>query len=134
MVTAHFCIELQSEILYNVSIEYNYGLKEVNMKSMPGYDTFGPQYPPEWDEVEPEVDEEIFQIAEEYSFSYFAGRSLRSGSVWTKGNAQSGKSLKCEIRTADGRRYDRILSVKRDRMGEYLLIPRHILKDVRVRP
>lgn len=104
------------------------------MKSMPGYDTFGPQYPPEWDEVEPEVDEEIFQIAEEYSFTYFSGQQIRAGSVWAKGSSQSGKSLRCEIRTACGRRYDRTLLVKRDRRGEYLMIPRHILKNVIVRP
>lgn len=102
--------------------------------SMPGYDTFGPQYPQEWDEVEPEVEEEIFQIAEEYTFTYFCGRALLAGSVWTKGNAQAGKSLRCEIRTAEGRMYYRTLRVKRDRKGEYLLIPRHILKNVRVRP
>lgn len=103
---------------------------------MPAYDTFGPQYPVEWDipeEIEPEPS--IFEIGSDYQFTYFPGRSAATGYIWTKKVVQTGKGLRCVITLADGKKRVRELRVQEDSRGEYLQVPKDIAPEgVKVRP
>lgn len=96
----------------------------------------GPQYPQEWDDIEVEEEEEVrvFRIGENYEFTYLSGPKYYIGHLWVSGVTRSGKSLYCMITLADGKTYRRTIRVREDEEGEYLVIPKDILKNKKVRP
>ena len=101
---------------------------------MIGYDTHGPQYPQEWDDIEVEEEAREFILAENYEFTYLSGPKYYAGSVWVSGVTRTGKSLHCTVKLADGRQYKRTIRVREDGDGEYIVIPQDILKNKKVRP
>lgn len=100
---------------------------------MIGYE-HGPQYPESWDEPENEEQAPEFQLAEEYEFTYWSGPVSYTGYLWTKSATKSEKSLRCQIRLVHGTPYERTVKVRHDDRGEYIMLPKDILQNVKVRP